>query len=271
MGSYLDARHGGGRWLVRMEDIDSPRVRRHADALILGALETLGLHWDGDVLYQSSRLPAYAEAIDHLHTAGLLYPCACKRKEVSGRPYPGTCREKHLHDDPGRSLRLRATGGDVSFMDEIQGLIHVDVAAETGDIVVRRADGLTAYHLAVVIDDHWQGVTRVVRGVDLLGSAGAQLQVQKSLGLPTPEYAHLPMAVDTHGRKISKSLGAEAALLKTQPGTLLLAVLQFLGQDPDQGLAGSPVNDILTWATRHWRREAVPKVRMLRPVLITQR
>jgi len=263
LGSYLDARHAGGRWLVRMDDIDPPRVARHADSLILGALETLGLQWDGDVLYQSSRLPAYSGAVDQLHAAGLLYPCACKRREVSRHPYPGTCREQGLQDGPGRSLRLRTTAGVVSFVDDIQGIHHQNVGAETGDFVVRRADGLTAYHLAVVIDDHWQGVTRVVRGADLLTSTAAQLHVQESLGLPTPGYAHLPMIVDAHGRKISKSLGAEAALLKSQPGAVLLSVLRYLGQDPDPGLAGSSVLDILAWATRHWRLEAVPKVRQL--------
>ena len=266
MGSFLDARHAGGRWLVRMEDVDTPRVRRNADSLILGTLETLGLQWDGDVLYQSSRLPAYAEATHRLFAASLLYPCSCKRREVSGRAYPGTCRGKRLQDRPGRSLRLHVTPGYITFMDDIQGLARQDVAVETGDFILRRADGLTAYHLAVVVDDHWQGVTRVVRGADLLESTAAQLHVQKSLRLPAPEYSHLPMAVDAQGRKISKSLGAEAVLLKTRPGALLLSVLGFLGQDPEPALAGSTVHDILAWATRHWRREDVPKVRQLLPV-----
>jgi len=249
-----------------MDDIDTPRVRRNADALILGALESLGLQWDGAVLYQSSRLPAYAEAMERLHAAGLLYSCACKRREVSGRPYPGTCRDKDLADGPGRSRRLRVTCGMVSFVDDTQGLIEQDVAAETGDFIVRRADGLTAYHLAAVVDDHSQGVTRVVRGVDLLDSTGAQLQVQKALGLPAPGYSHLPIAVDAQGGKISKSLGAEAVLVKNQPGALLLSVLHFLGQAPDPGLSGSSVHDILTWATEHWRPEAVPRERKMAPV-----
>jgi glutamyl-Q tRNA(Asp) synthetase len=246
-----------------MEDIDTPRVRRNADSLILHTLETLGLQWDGDVLYQNSRQSAYAEAMDRLQAAGQLYSCACKRREVSGRPYPGTCREKRLKDGPGRSLRLRVADENVSFMDDIQGLTHQNVAAEPGDFIVRRADGLTAYHLAVVIDDHWQGVTRVVRGADLLKATAAQLRLQKAVGLPAPAYSHLPMAVDAQGRKISKSLGAEAALLKTQPGALLLSGLRFLGQNPDPALAGNTVHDILAWATRHWRREAVPKVSQL--------
>jgi glutamyl-Q tRNA(Asp) synthetase len=271
LGSWLDARHAGGRWLVRMEDIDTPRVRRNADSLILRTLETLGLHWDGDVQYQSSRLPAYADALHRLRAAGLLYPCACKRREVSGRPYPGTCRDKRLDDGKGRSLRLRVTAGDVRFMDAIQGLTRSNVAEDSGDIIVRRADGLTAYHLGVVIDDHWQAVTRVVRGADLLEATAAQLQVQKSLGLPAPEYSHLPMAVDAQGRKISKSLGAEAALLKSQPGALLLSVLGFLGQEPDAALKDSSVQDILAWATHHWRVDAVPRVRKMQPGLIRPR
>ena len=251
---------------MRMDDIDRPRVRRSADSMILSALETLGLHWDGDVQYQSSRLPAYAEALDRLRTAGLLYFCACKRREVSGRPYPGTCRDRGLDDRPVRSLRLRVTLGDICFRDDIQGLTCLDVAAETGDIILRRADGLTAYHLAAVIDDHWQDVTRVVRGADLLEATAAQLEVQRALGLPAPAYSHLPMAVDAQGRKISKRLGAEAVLLKSQPGALLLSVLQFLGQEPDPELTGSGVHDILAWATVNWRPGTVPRVRKLQPV-----
>lgn len=246
-----------------MEDIDPPRVRRGADSIILRTLEKLGLQWDGDVLFQSSRQPAYADAVDRLQSSGLLYACACMRREVSGRGYPGTCREKRLQDGRGRSLRLRVVPGIVTFMDAIQGPWHQDVATQTGDFIVRRSDGLTAYHLAVVIDDHWQGVTHVVRGADLLEATAAQICVQKALALPTPEYCHLPMAVDAQGRKISKGRGAEAALLKTQPGTFLLMVLQFLGQVPDPELAGSDVHDILAWATRNWRRAAVPKVRQL--------
>ena len=254
-----------------MDDIDTPRVRRNADRLILGALESLGLHWDGAVLYQSSRLPAYAEAMERLQSAGSLYACACKRREVSGRPYPGICRDKQHADRPGRSLRLRVNCGIVSFLDDTQGLIEQDVGVDSGDFIVRRADGLTAYHLAAVIDDHWQGVTRVVRGADLLESTGAQRQVQIALGLPAPGYSHLPVAVDAVGRKISKSLGAEAALLKSQPGALLLSVLHFLGQAPDPELSGGSVHEILTWATEHWRPEVVPRVRKTEPVFIVPR
>lgn len=263
LGSYLDARHQGGRWLVRMEDIDPPRVRPNADTLILSALETLGLHWDGEVLYQSSRLPAYAEAMEQLRARGLVYACACKRKDVSGRPYPGTCRTKQFHSAVRISLRLRATTGNVSFNDAIQGTFTQNIADETGDFIVRRSDGLTAYHLAVVVDDHWQGVTQVVRGADLMSATPAQICVQKALGIPAPEYAHLPTVVDANGKKISKSLSAEAVLLKTQPGTLLLSVLRFLGQDPDPELEGYEVHDILAWATLHWRRAGVSKERQL--------
>lgn len=152
------------------------------------------------------------------------------------------------------------------FNDGIQGPCTSDVCRDSGDFIVRRADGVTAYHLAAVVDDDWQGVTHVVRGVDLLDSTGAQCCVYQALGIAQPEYCHVPMAVDGAGRKISKSLGAENALLGTHPAQLLVSVLSFLGQQPDTALTGARVTEVLDWAVVHWRRDQVPRVRRLAPV-----
>ncbi|MBI1731879.1 MAG: tRNA glutamyl-Q(34) synthetase GluQRS [Gammaproteobacteria bacterium] len=266
VGSYLDARHAGGRWLVRIDDLDPPRIRAGAATGILNALRCLGLHWDGEVLQQSTRTPAYADALERLQSLGLLYVCSCTRREVSGRAYPGTCRLKALKDAPQRCLRLRIPGGPLPLDDMIQGPRRFDVAATTGDIIVRRADGLTAYHLAAVVDDHFQGVTHVVRGADLLDASAIQCCVQGVLGFPAPRYGHLPMAVDASGRKLSKSLGAEAALLSAEPATLLLSALKFLGQNPDRALAGAPVQEVTDWAVANWRREKVPRAPAKIPV-----
>jgi glutamyl-Q tRNA(Asp) synthetase len=245
---------------VRIDDLDAPRVRAGADRRILDALLRLGLTWDGEIVYQGSRAAVYAAALDRIRASGRLYACTCTRRETAGRPYSGRCRTRALADGPRRALRLRVDTEPVRFEDGILGPCARDVAAETGDIVVRRADGLFAYHLACVVDDAAQGVTHVVRGADLLESTAAQCQVQDMLGLPRPVYCHLPMVIDADGRKISKSLAAEDALLRTRPAALLVAALAFLGQAPDPQLAEAPVSDVLTWGVAHWRRDRVPHV-----------
>lgn len=267
LGSWLDVRHRGGRWLLRIDDLDQPRVRPGAEARILAALEQLGLDPDGPILHQVTRTAAYGAALLMLQDADLLYACRCTRREVAGRPYPGTCRERGLADGPGRSLRLRVPPGVTRFDDGILGPRAVDVGRETGDFIVRRADGMAAFHLAAAVDDAGQRVTRVVRGADLLPAAAAQCCVYDALGLPRPAYAHLPMAVDAAGRKISKRLGAEDALLATRPAQLLVAVLQFLGQQPPPSLARSAVREVLEWAVAHWQPGSVPREPRLPPVL----
>lgn len=252
---------------MRIDDVDTPRVRHGAEARILEGLERLGLAWDGPVLRQRDRGAAYADALARLHRTQQLYACACTRRETAGRPYPGTCRDRDLPDGPGRSLRLKIAPGPVQFPDAVQGPCVADVARDTGDIILRRADGVMAYHLAAVVDDHWQGVTDVVRGVDLLAATGAQCSVYGALGLTQPAYCHLPLAVDERGGKISKRLGAEDALLATQPARLLFAVLQFLGQVPEPALCRATVTEVLEWAVPNWRRECIPRQRHIPPVL----
>jgi len=218
-GSWLFARAAGGRWVVRMEDLDRPRVIPGADREILDALQRYGLEWDGEVVYQSQRTHLYDAALRDLRSKNLVFDCACSRAElqsaasapVASDPiYPGTCRNGLPPGRAARSVRFRATG-TIAFDDLVHGYIEEDIAATTGDFVVKRADGVYAYQLAVVVDDEEQGVTQVVRGADLLASTPRQIALQRTLGYRTPEYAHLPLVVDEAGAKLSKRTGALAA------------------------------------------------------------
>lgn len=199
-GSYLQARSQGGRWLVRIDDLDPPRQQPGASAHILRTLEAYGLHWDGEVVYQSRRTSVYLHALEKLLDTGHAYHCDCSRKDVDARGrigpfglvYPGTCRARGLSSGRGRSLRLRTHDRPISFDDALQGHYGQRLESEVGDFIVRRADGLIAYHLAVVVDDAAQGVTQVARGADLLDSTPRQIHLQQLLGLPTPDYLHLP-------------------------------------------------------------------------------
>ncbi|HEY8554818.1 MAG TPA: tRNA glutamyl-Q(34) synthetase GluQRS [Burkholderiales bacterium] len=265
VGSFLQARASGGEWLVRMEDIDPPREMPGAAADILRTLERFGLQWDGAVMYQSRRAGAYAEAIERLRAAGAIYACGCSRREIAdssvrgidGLIYPGTCRAGLPPGREARALRVRTEGVRVAFEDRWQGRIECDLAREIGDFVVRRADGLIAYQLAVVVDDAAQGITEVVRGADLLYSTPRQLYLQRLLGLPAPRYAHLPVAVNADGEKLSKQTGAES-VSRAPPVPLLRRVLLFLGQEAPEELEAADVESFWRYAIAHWRAERVP-------------
>lgn len=219
-GSWLHARVRGGRWLVRMEDLDTPRVVPGADGEILGALRRYGLWWDGEVVYQSQRLPLYEEAIATLRSKGLVFDCACSRAELqraasapaAGDPvervYPGTCRNGIPAGRTARAVRFRTPDRFVNFHDLLLGPIEENVAESTGDFVIRRADGVFAYQLAVVVDDAAQGVSQVVRGADLLPSTARQIALQDALGYAKPEYGHLPLVLAPDGAKLGKRDGA---------------------------------------------------------------
>lgn len=266
LGSWLDARHRGGEWQLRMEDLDAPRCSAAAAADILRALEACGLLWDGEVVWQSRRTGAYAAALDALKTAGCVFPCACTRKELADSAiapdgaaiYPGTCRTGLPPGRAARSWRLRVGDARIGFDDAIQGRIDSDLGREAGDFILRRADGLFAYQLAVVVDDAAAGITRVVRGADLLASTPRQMLLQQGLGLPTPAYAHLPVAVDVGGEKLSKQTRA-APVDATRPGPALHAALAFLGQHPPASMAAARAPELLAWAVAHWRLAAVPR------------
>jgi glutamyl-Q tRNA(Asp) synthetase len=268
VGSYLEARCHGGNWLVRIDDLDPPRIVPGAAEAILRTLEACGLTWDGTVAWQSRRSAAYHAALHRLRQGHLLYPCACSRRDIAdaaiagaeGPVYPGTCRSGFVAQRKARALRLDTRGPGIVFDDAIQGRIIQDVATETGDFVLYRADRVFAYHLAVAVDDAEQGFTHVVRGADLLASTPRQILLQHLLGLPTPEYAHLPVAVDAQGAKLSKQTLA-APVNAQAPLPVLVKALRFLGHPPPPDASTARVDELWSWAVSEWRLERVPRER----------
>jgi len=269
--SYAEARHRGGRWLLRIEDLDPPRTVPGAADDILRTLESHALLWDGPVVYQSRRTPAYRAALDRLSQQGDTYGCTCSRKQIaavarhgsSGYVYPGTCRGKPQPEPEPSAIRVRVSPIPVGFIDQIHGHMQQNLETEVGDFVVLRADGIFAYQLAVVVDDADADVSQVVRGMDLFDSTPRQVYLQRLLGLNTPNYVHVPLAVNRHGSKLSKMTQAPAVDL-LRPSTGLLAALRFLGQDPPTALSGEPPEAVLAWAVGHWALERVPGESSLR-------
>lgn len=265
LGSFLEARRQGGEWLVRIEDVDVPRTQPGAADAILRMLERCGLFWEGPVVYQSQRTEHYQAALERLLGAGLAYPCSCARRDLAACPrgrdgapiYPGDCRNGPRQ--PGRpcAIRLRLPDAWWTVHDAVQGEYRQRLAREVGDFVIRRADGLFAYQLAVVVDDADQGVTEVIRGSDLLDSTPRQIYLQSVLGLPTPRYGHLPVAVDEQGDKLSKQTHAPP-LDARHLGLTLWEALRFLGQSPSLELIQASPAEILVWALAHWRLEGAP-------------
>ena len=262
LGSWLHARSRGTRWLVRIDDLDTPRCVPGAADEILRTLEVFGLCWDGEVLRQDTRRSHYAAALESLQQAGLVYGCACTRREIGNAPYPGTCRDGPRAGRSPRALRVRTDDEPVGFTDLLQGPFCQRLRSEIGDFIVRRADGLHAYHLAVVVDDAAQGVTEIVRGADLLDSTPRQIYLQRLLGLPLPDYAHLPVAVDANGAKLSKQNHA-TPVERARPSASLAAALRFLGHAPPGNLHGASAAELLAWALEHFRLAAVPRCRTL--------
>jgi glutamyl-Q tRNA(Asp) synthetase len=264
LGSYLDARVAGGVWLVRMEDLDGPRQVPGASDQILRTLDAFGFEWDGRVLYQSSRTEAYTQAVERLRGRGLVFPCVCSRREIAanglpgvdGPVYPGTCRHRPPQRRRARSLRLRTDCDPILIRDRIQGELRQDLKREVGDFVLRRADGIHAYQLAVVVDDAFQGINHVVRGADLMSSTPRQVLLLRTLQLPIPDYAHLPLVVDGGGRKLSKSHAA-APVDPANPIPALLRAWSLLGQEP---FAEPPANLTELWghARSSWTTGSVP-------------
>jgi glutamyl-Q tRNA(Asp) synthetase len=261
--SYLQALTHGGEWLLRIEDIDPPREVAGATDAIVRSLESHAFRWDGQIHRQSRHLAEYHAVAERLLTNGFAYRCTCTRDGVrrsatttglTGPVYAGTCRNAGHHADANSpdALRLRTGHSVVTFTDAIQGRISCDVAASIGDFILRRKDGLIAYNLAVVIDDARQGITEVVRGIDLLDITPAQIELQQALELTIPNYMHIPVVTNAHGQKLSKQTGA-SPVNDRQPGANLVTALKFLRQDPPGELADETVETIWTWATDHWQ------------------
>jgi glutamyl-Q tRNA(Asp) synthetase len=279
VGSYLDAKHHHGTWLVRIEDLDTPRCVLGAADGILRTLEAFGLHWDGEIIYQSRRSAAYEEALQCLKDMGAAYPCCCTRKEIAdsaqhgidGFVYPGTCRNGLAHQRNTPAWRIRTDRfpspfalppSPIEFDDALQGHIVQHLENEIGDFVVKRADGLFAYQLAVVVDDAFQGITHVVRGADLLHSTARQIHLQRLLRFPTPAYLHLPIAINAQGEKLSKQTLAPAITTDDVVITLI-AVLEFLRQQPPAELRQGSVEEVLGWAVENWQPEKMKGYRQL--------
>lgn len=269
LASCLEARCRGGEWLLRIEDVDTPRNVPGAADAILRTLEAFGFVWDGPLLYQSRRVAAYEAALDVLRGQGLLYPCACSRSEIAaaasrtavdgGAVYPGTCRDGLRPGAEARAWRLRVDDAVVVFEDRLQGIVEQRLAEQVGDFVLRRADGIHAYQLAVVVDDASQGITDIVRGADLLASTPRQLWLQQCLGYPRPGYAHLPVATNPAGEKWSKQTLAPA-LAAGKAAAELVRALRFLGQPAPAELAAAPVAEVWDWALANWSFATIPRV-----------
>jgi glutamyl-Q tRNA(Asp) synthetase len=268
VGSYLDARQHSGEWLVRMEDLDPPREVPGAADDILRTLERYGLHWDGEVIYQGRRHSEYQQALEQLDTCGWLYGCACTRREIAdaalpgqgGSIYPGTCRNGLPGGRKARTLRVRVENTEISLDDGLQGSTCQHLGRDVGDFVVRRADKLAAYQLAVVVDDAAQQITHIVRGADLVESTPRQVYLQGLLGLSTPTYLHLPVAINSTGEKLSKQTCAQA-VGESDPVTVLLDVLQFLQQDVPGSAGDATLEDLWQWAVKRWDRTRLHAIR----------
>ena len=260
----MQARVQDGLWLVRIEDIDPPREQTDATDLILTALEAYGFDWDGDVIYQSGSARAHEDALKVLLDNSLAYRCGCSRKDLADIPrgplgtiYPGTCRNGC--DKTETAVRIRTDDTPISFEDGLQGPQTQRLESESGDFIIKRRDGLTAYHLAVVVDDELEGITEIVRGIDIMDSTARQIWLQKLLGYRTPDYIHIPVVTHPDGDKLSKLTGAPGIPLKAvRP--VLVAALQALQQEPPAELVELRLPDIWQWAVQNWKLEPLQGV-----------
>jgi glutamyl-Q tRNA(Asp) synthetase len=257
--SFLDARAHGGRWLLRMEDLDRPREVAGSAAGILCTLEAFGFEWDGEVVRQRDRSELYVHALEALRARDLTFECTCSRMQLEDDVrYPGTCRVRPTASAVPAATRLRIEPGTILFCDRIQGSYRQDVAGAVGDVILRRRDGIFAYLLAVVVDDAAQGVTHVVRGADLLDNTPRQIYLQQLLGLALPAYAHVPVLTEADDSKLAKSRRS-VRLDSGQALPQLLAVYSMLGLAPPQRLAAADLAEAWAWAIGQWRVEKIPK------------
>nr|WP_128179590.1 MULTISPECIES: tRNA glutamyl-Q(34) synthetase GluQRS [Erwiniaceae] len=258
LGSYLQARSQQGNWCVRIEDIDPPREVPGAAAQILRQLEHYGLHWDGEVVWQSQRHEAYRDILVWLRENRQSYFCTCPRSRIQqlGGHYDGHCRNLQ-HRADNAALRLRQTAPVTRFHDVLRGQISVDAALAQEDFIIHRRDGLFAYNLAVVVDDHFQGITEVVRGADLIEPTVRQITLFEQLGWKTPAYLHLPLVLNNDGNKLSKQNHAPA-LAKSDPRPALIGALRFLGQSVHTGWQDESLESLLKQAIQRWDVTKIP-------------
>ncbi len=268
--SYLQAKSLQGKWLLRIEDLDPPRELKGAADDIIRTLDHFGFEWDDQICYQSKRRERYEAILEQLQQQDHSYPCICSRTDIQaagsmtafGIRYPGTCRQGIPRTKTPHSIRIRVTDKTISFADKIQGQYQQNLEHDVGDFIIKRADGQTAYQLAVVIDDAAQGITEIVRGSDLLDSTPRQIYLQQLLGYPTPDYAHIPVIVNRHGEKLSKQTGASAIDTESAGATLVHA-LCYLNHQVPQSLQLAPVSEIWQWAIEHWQLQQVAQRRVI--------
>lgn len=266
LASYLDAKANGGRWLVRMEDLDPPREEPGAATTILKCLEDHGLEWDGEVFYQSADFNRYQEQLDALIAADLAYPCSCSRQRLQslGGIYDGYCRHHPADLNLAHAWRLKlydlpaphASEDLLVFQDLIQGRQVQNLRTQAGDQILKRRDGYYAYQLAVVVDDIAQGITHVIRGADLLEVSARQIFLFQLLGTRAPAFGHVPLAIQANGQKLSKQNHAPA-LLAEQAVNNLWRALEFLGQNPPADMRRASCLQLLDWAIEYWRRDQI--------------
>lgn len=261
LGSYLHARSQNGKWLVRIDDIDPPREIPGSADRILATLERYGLEWDGEVVWQSRRHDAYRAVLDDLFQQQKSYYCTCTRQRIAqtGGTYDGHCRDLNLSPQ-NAAIRLRQTLPVYGFDDDFQGHLQASARLAEEDFIIRRRDGLFAYNLAVVVDDHFQGVNHIVRGADLIEPTVRQISLYQHLGYPQPGYLHLPLALNEHGDKLSKQNHAPA-LPEGDPRPVIVNALKFLGQTLPENWQDHTLPLLLRWATTHWTPSQIPRQR----------
>lgn len=265
--SYLEAHKQKGQWLVRMEDVDELRNLAGAADNILRTLENYDFEWDGEVLYQTQRKEAYTEALQQLSKQNLTYRCICSRKDLReqaqqgqyGSIYPGNCEHLHHPANVEHALRIKTHNEKIEFNDGIMGFYSQQLKTDIGDFIIRRRDNLFAYQLAVTVDDDFQDITHIVRGVDLLDSTPRQIYLQQCLHYTTPEYAHLPIAVNDNGDKLSKQTGAPGINEKADVGTLVNC-MNFLGQNMADELKQASLQTFWQWALENWDLSKIPRL-----------
>ena len=267
LGSYLLAKCSGGSWLLRIEDLDPPRVVPGAAETMLRLLDQLGFEWDGEVVYQSHRYPRYQQILGQLDLEGRVFDCSCTRREIlasaphsgeEGPVYPGTCRGGAQGKRSERAIRLRVADENISYRDGIFGLQKQNLEEEVGDFILHRVDGLFAYQLAVVVDDIDAGITQVVRGADLLSSTPRQIYLYQCLNFAPPDYFHLPLAFGNNGTKLSKRNG-DIGLVTVENGSAMVwRALEFLGQSPPEELFHATPGELLCWGRKNFQAATIP-------------
>ncbi|KAF3978115.1 MAG: tRNA glutamyl-Q(34) synthetase GluQRS [Methylococcales symbiont of Iophon sp. n. MRB-2018] len=260
LASFLHAKAQQGKWLLRIDDLDTFRNVAGATQSIIDTLQVYGLYWDAPIFYQNQHLTSYHTVINQFLEQNLAYPCSCSRKSLAKQSvYPGYCLKKQIDADVAHSLRIKTSAIKLCFVDEIQGQHQHLLSAQHGDFIIKRKDNIIAYQLAVVVDDFRQNISHVVRGFDLLESTPKQLFLQKLLDYPSPTYCHIPVLIDQQGIKLSKQTFAQAVSLDNPEQTLYL-LLTLLKQNPPASLKTTSVENMIQWGIKNWHPDPLKKL-----------